>query len=135
MPYKRTDATDSPATIRRLPKPAHVKLVMALNAFDQYWTTLFGEDEFLDLHYMKLFAQMWVRHGEPMPRSDAYLCMKPFSFQTAMKYVNRAVERGYLQEIENPDDRRSRLLVMTPLLVSRVGTLLDYALDEFRKAL
>ena len=118
-----------------MPKPAHVKLVMALNAFDQYWTTLFGEDEFLELHYMKLFAQMWIRQGEPMPRSDAYLCMKSLSAQTAMKYVNRAVERGYLQEVENPDDRRSRLLVMTPLLMSRVGTLLDYALDEFRKAL
>ena len=134
-PLKRTDANQLPIIGGSLPKQAHIKLVNALNAFDQHWKTLFGEDEFLDLHYMKLFAQMWIRQGEPMPRSDAYLYMKSLSAQTAMKYVNRAVERGYLQEIENPDDRRSRLLVMTPLLMSRVGTLLDYALDEFRKAL
>jgi len=132
---KRTDAAARPTAGGRAPKAAHVKLAMALNAFDEYWATLFGEDEFLDLHYMKLFLQMGTRQDQPMSRSDAYLCMKSLSAQTAMKYVNRAVERGYLQEIENPDDRRSRLLVMTPLLVSRVGTLLDYALDEFRKAL
>jgi hypothetical protein len=60
-PDKRMDATELPSTTGRMPKPAHVKLVMALNAFDEYWTTLFGEDEFLDLHYMKLFAQMWVQ--------------------------------------------------------------------------
>jgi len=134
-PRKRTDAATLPAAGGRAPKAAQVKLVMALNAFDDYWATLFGGDEFLDLHYMKLFVQMWIRQDLPMSRSDAYLCMKSLSAQTAMKYVNRALERGYLQEIENPDDRRSRLLVMTPLLVSRVGTLLDYALDEFRKAL
>jgi hypothetical protein len=134
-PRKRTAAATVPAAGGRAPKAAHVKLVMALNAYDDYWAPLFGEDEFLDRHYRDLFAQMWVRQDLPMSRSDAYLCMKSLSAQTAMKYVNRAVERGYLQEVENPDDRRSRLLVITPLLMSRVGTLLDYALDEFRKAL
>jgi len=122
----------SPRTAKRA---AHLRFVVALNAFDEQWAQAFGDSDFFDLHCAKLYTRMWLTQGKPVSRSEAYGWMRELSSQTAMKYVNRALASGFLAEVENPDDRRSKLLVMTPQLSVRIEALLDFALDEFRRAL
>jgi len=112
-----------------------VAFVGALRKLDQHWAESFDDGDFFDLHYSSLFTEMWLRDGRPVPRTEAYGFMQSLSPQTAMKYLNRALQEGYLLEVENPDDRRSRLIAMSPKLKARLDALIDYALAEFRKAL
>lgn len=112
-----------------------MRFAVALNAFDEQWANAFGDSDFFDLHYAKLFTRLWLAEEKPVGRSEAYGWMSDLSAQTAMKYVNRALASGLLAEVENPDDRRSKLLVMTPQLRARMEALFDFALDEFRRAL
>lgn len=120
---------------RRSRREDQTRFVHALRKLDQHWAATFDDGDFFNLHYSNLFTEMWLRDGKPVPRTEAYGYMHSLSAQTAMKYLNRALEEGYLQEVENPDDRRSRLVVMSPKLKQRLDTLIDYALTEFRKAL
>ena len=109
--------------------------MVALHALDEHWASVFSDSDIFDMHYAKLFTRLWVTQGKPISRSEAYNWMTELSSQTAMKYVNRALSAGFLAEVENPDDRRSKLLVMTPTLSARVEALFDLALAEFRGAL
>ena len=54
------------------------------------------------------------------------------SLQTAMKYIRHAIYEGYLEEIENPADKRSQLLCMTPLLKSRMTEVINRASPAFQ---
>lgn len=112
-----------------------VAFVGALRELDRHWAATFDDGDFFDLHYSALFTEIWLRDGRPVPRTEAYGYMQSLSPQTAMKYLNRALAEGYLVEVENPDDRRSRLIAMSPKLKARLDALIDYALAEFRKAL
>lgn len=116
-------------------RAAQVAFVGALRKLDRHWAETFDDGDFFDLHYSALFTEMWLRDGRPVPRTEAYAFMQSLSPQTAMKYLNRALAEGYLLEVENPDDRRSRLIAMSPKLKARLDDLIDYALAEFRKAL
>lgn len=125
---------DAPSP-RSAKRAAYLRFVVALHAFDDQWASVFGDSDIFDVHYAKLFTRLWVTQGTAISRSEAYRWMTELSNQTAMKYVNRAVAAGFLAEVENPDDRRSKLLVMTPDLSARVEALFDFALEEFRRAL
>lgn len=107
----------------------------ALRALDRRWAETFDDGDFFDLHYSALFTEMWLREGRAVPRTEAYGYMASLSPQTAMKYLNRALQEGYLVEVDNPDDRRSRLVAMSPKLKARLDALIDYALAEFRRVL
>jgi DNA-binding MarR family transcriptional regulator len=48
-----------------------------------------------------------------------------------MKYVNKAVADGYLEEHDNPNDGRSRLIRMSPQLRDRFATVIDRANAAF----
>jgi DNA-binding MarR family transcriptional regulator len=48
-----------------------------------------------------------------------------------MKYINRAVAEGFLEERGNPTDGRSRLLRMSPRLHSQFAQVIDRASDAF----
>ena len=112
-----------------------VAFLGALRKLDRQWAATFDDGDFFDLHYSSLFTEMWLRDGRAVPRTEAYGFMQSLSPQTAMKYLNRALQEGYLLEVDNPDDRRSRLIAMSPKLKERLDNLIDYALAEFRKAL
>ena len=52
-----------------------------------------------------------MRSGEPVRKTDAlqfFTAVK--SAHTAGKYLERAIERGFIVESENPADARSRLV-------------------------
>jgi DNA-binding MarR family transcriptional regulator len=48
-----------------------------------------------------------------------------------MKYLNKAIADGYLEEIDNPADKRSRLLRMSPLLREQLAQVIDRANEAF----
>ncbi len=109
--------------------------VAALRNLDGRWGASFHEDDFYDLHYSDLFTQMWQQGDRAVTRSEAYAMMRNISIQTAKKYLNQAIENGYLLELDNPQDRRSKLVKMSPKLQERFERLIDESLKDFRMAL
>jgi DNA-binding MarR family transcriptional regulator len=61
--------------------------------------------------------------------------MSGMSRQTAKKYVQRAVERGYLIECDNPRDKRSKLIFLAPRIKALIEQNFDHAAAALRKAL
>jgi hypothetical protein len=109
--------------------------VEALRKLDGRWGVSFHEDDFYDLHYSDLFTQMWQQGDRAVTRSEAYAMMRNVSIQTAKKYLNQAIENDYLLELDNPQDRRSKLVKMSPKLQERFERLIDESLKDFCTAL
>ena len=133
LPESRANK-DAPSH-RSVKRAAYLRFVVALNAFDDQWANVFGDSDFFDPHYAKLYTRLWLTQGRPVSRTEAYSWLTELSNQTAMKYVNRALAAGFLVEVENPDDRRAKMLAITPDLSARIEAVFDFALDEFRRAL
>ena len=125
---------DRAAAAGQAQRRARERFVHALRTLDRRWAETFHEGDFYDLHYSDLFTELWLRDGQPVPRTEAYTYMRNVSPQTAIKYLNRAIEEGYLTEVENPRDGRSRLLGMSPKLRERMDALVDEMIEAFRGA-
>jgi len=107
------------------------RFLLALRELDDAWVAAFHETGFGDIYFSRLFTELWLRGGEAVAKTDAYDLVKGVGTQTAMKYVRRAIEEGYLEEIDNPADGRSRLLRMSPLLREHFARVIDRANDAF----
>lgn len=101
------------------------RFLIALRELDLAWVTAFHQTGFGDIYFSRLFTELWLRNGSAIPKTDAYDLLKGVGPQTAMKYVRRAIAEGYLEEIDNPADRRSRLLRMSPMLRDRFAQVID----------
>ncbi|WP_097459565.1 helix-turn-helix domain-containing protein [Mangrovitalea sediminis] len=104
--------------------------ITALRKTDDYWSDCFGQD-FYQLHFTDLFSKMWLSGNLPLTRGEAYRLMPRVSEQTAKKYLNQAIARGYLEEIPNPEDGRSRLLRLTPDVIERLERYIDFSLSTY----
>lgn len=102
-----------------------MQTLLLLREIDQAWVATFRETGFSDIYFSRLFTELWLRGDDAITKTDAYGLVKEVGLQTAIKYVRRAVEEGYLEEIENPADGRSKLLRMTPLLRERFLAVID----------
>jgi hypothetical protein len=118
-----TPNTSRPAVRRRF--------LLALRELDDAWMAAFNESGFGDIYFSRLFTELWLREPVAVSKSDAYDLVKGVSVQTAMKYVNKAVADGYLEEHDNPNDGRSRLIRMSPQLRDRFATVIDRANAAF----
>ena len=110
------------------------RFLIALRELDDAWVSIFRETGFSDIYFSRLFTELWLRGESAVPKTDAYGLVKGLSPQTAMKYIRRAIDEGYLEEIRNPADGRSRLVRMTPLLKSRMADVINRATPAFQTA-
>lgn len=107
-------------------------MLLLLREIDRAWMGVFQESGFHDIYFSRLFTELWLDPDDGLSKTDAYDLVKEVSRQTAIKYVRRAIEAGYLQEVDNPLDGRSRLLRMTPLLREQFGRVLDRLQEVLR---
>lgn len=107
------------------------KMLLLLRHIDDAWFTAFQGTGISDVYFSRLFTELCLRGDSAIAKTDAYSLVKGVGSQTAIKYVSRAIKEGYLEEIENPSDGRSRLLRMTPLLKTTFMTVIDGAVTNF----
>ena len=111
------------------------RFVISLLKIDAYWLKLFGNTEFNELHYSDLFTAMWLRREKSVHKTEACSFMTNISAKTAIKYLNNAVSAGYLIEVEDPRDKRSKLVKMSAELSISIEKFIDYSISEFRQSL
>jgi len=110
---------------------SRMRFLLALRELDDAWVAAFHKSGFGDVYFSRLFSELWLRDSVAVSKTIAYDLVKGVSVQTAMKYVNKAIADGYLEEIENPADGRSRLLRMSPLLHDQFAQVIDRANAAF----
>jgi hypothetical protein len=110
---------------------ARRRFLLALRELDDAWVAAFHKSGFGDIYFSRLFTELWLRDSVSVSKSVAYDLVKGVSVQTAMKYVNKAIADGYLEEMDNPTDKRSRLLRMSPLLRDQFAEVIDRANAAF----
>lgn len=118
------------ASVRQL-RSRRIRFLLALRELDDAWVSAFHRAGFGDVYFSRLFTELWLRDAAAISKSDAYDLVKGVSSQTAMKYIRRAIAEGYLEEIDNPSDGRSRLLRMSPRLRSLFAQVIDRASAAF----
>ena len=111
-----------------------IAFVRALKEMDAYWLNFLEEQDFYDLNYYDLFTGLWLR-GEPVTKTEAGQFIKHLGAQTAKKYINRAVSMGYLEELENPADKRSRLIALSHRLEKGLTNFFDHTIESFKQVL
>jgi hypothetical protein len=109
-----------------------------LNMIDRvggHWLGVFGGNEvFYSAQYWDLFTRIWRSDG-PVTKTDALRCMTGVkSAHTAGKYLETAIREGLLIEQENPEDKRSRIIVLAPVMKQRLDRFFDGAVSEVRQA-
>jgi hypothetical protein len=122
---RRNKADNSPTDRRR------TRFLLALRELDDAWVAAFHKSGFGDVYFSRLFTELWLRDSIAVSKTAAYDLVKGVSLQTAMKYVNKAIADGYLEEVDNPADGRSRLLRMSPLLHDQFAQVIDRANAAF----
>jgi hypothetical protein len=109
-----------------------------LNMLDivaQRWLRIFNDNtEFYSAVYWDLLTQMW-KENKPIRRTDALRFMKSVkSAVTAGKYIDEAIQQGFLCESHNPQDARSKLVTLSPEMREQLDAFFDEAIDEVRQA-
>jgi hypothetical protein len=99
------------------------------------WGDLFDDKELDSLHYLDLFLGMWLHSDKLLTKTEVQSFMPRLGHQTAAKYINHAVDSGFIAEVENPEDSRSKLLALPKSIVNDVNKLLDKSIDVMKKAL
>lgn len=95
--------------------------------------TFLKDQDFLDINYSDLLTGLWLS-GKPVRKQQAVKYMRHLSPQTAKKYLDHAIHKGYLVESVDPQDKRARLIGLSASLKRGLEAFFDYAIDEFRQA-
>ena len=99
------------------------------------WIEVFeGDTDFYNAAFWDLFTHLW-RNPEPARKTDAGRAITGVkSPLTAAKYIDTALSRGMIIEKENPEDARSKLLVLSPPMRAQMDAFFDDAVHELRAA-
>jgi hypothetical protein len=111
-----------------------MRFLIALRELDDAWVSAFHRVGLGDIYFSRLFTELWLRRNDAVTKSDAYGLVQGVGLQTAMKYVRQAIADGYLEELENPGDARSRLIRMSPGLREMFNGVIDRASEAFGRA-
>jgi len=99
------------------------------------WLSVFdGNTAFFSAPYWDLLRGIWRQTGA-IRKTDAMAFMRSVkSAHTAGKLIDAAVREGFLIEIENPNDARSKLLDLSQTTRQRIDAVFDRAVTEIIKA-
>jgi hypothetical protein len=99
------------------------------------WLEIFqGNTEFYSAVYWDLLTKIWETDG-PVRKTDAMRFMTSIkSAHTAGKYVESAIHHGFIEETDNPEDARSKLLRLAPEMRERLDVFFDAAVGELQKS-
>ncbi|MFQ5451836.1 MAG: hypothetical protein ACE5E9_14520 [Nitrospinaceae bacterium] len=108
-----------------------------LNMIDrigQNWLAVFqGNTEFYSAAYWDLLTRIWKYEG-PVRKTDAMKFMTGIkSAQTAGKYLETAIQNRFLLEEDNPQDARSKLVVLSRDMRDRLDEFFDLAVGEVQR--
>lgn len=102
---------------------------------DIHWAQTFQAVGLSHLDYCDLFTHMWLRRKEPLRKTDLYALMPNVSSRTAVKYVQSAIDGGFLLEYPDEHDKRVRLVTLSDAVCADLERFLDYSTRRFQAAL
>ena len=109
-------------------------IAQAILDIDVHWAKTFQAAGLSHLDYCDLFVHMWLRRKQPLRKTDLYPLMPNVSPRTAVKYVQRAIDSGFILEFPDKCDRRARMVNMSDKVLADVERFLDYTKRRFRDA-
>lgn len=109
------------------------RFIHALNQMDASWMAFLNDKDFYDINYSDLFTGLWLS-DEPVRKLEAITFMRHLGPQTAKKYLDHAIARGYVEEITDPDDRRAKRIRLSTKLRTGLESFFDHAIGLFRNA-
>ena len=106
-----------------------------IDAIGGHWLKVFdGNEAFYSAQYWDLLTRIW-RAPRPVTKTEALRFMTGVkSAHTAGKYLETAVSAGLLVEEENPEDKRSRFISLSPSMREQLDIFFDRAVSELRKS-
>ncbi|MDO6459354.1 hypothetical protein Q4485_01445 [Granulosicoccaceae sp. 1_MG-2023] len=110
------------------------RFVQALNQMDAAWMTFLNDVDFVDIHYSDLFTGLWAA-DRPVRKQEAVEFMHHLGPQTAKKYLDRAIRKGLVVELNDPSDGRAKLIVLSDDLKRSLEDLYDQGIVLFSDAL
>ena len=110
------------------------QFVTALNSMDSAWVRFLQDKDILDINYSDLYTGLWSAE-QPLRKQEALLLMRHLSPQTAKKYLDNAIAKGLLVELQDPSDGRAKLIALSPEPKRRLEDFFDHAIELFRDAL
>ena len=111
------------------------RLLTAMRELDNAWVGAFHRAGLGHIYFSRLFTESWLGGTDAVTKAEAYARVEGVSTQTAMKYVKRAIDEGYVEEARNPADGRSRLLRMSVRLRLKFTQVIDRANEAFTVAI
>ena len=113
----------------------HAEYLRMTEKVGGHWLQVFQNDtDFWSAVYWDLFTKLWQAQGD-VRKTDALRFMTSVkSAHTAGKYLETAIRKGLVEERENPEDARSKLVRLAPSLRERLDSFLDAAVGEMCQA-
>ena len=108
--------------------------VIALNRMDAAWMAFLQDVDFLDINYSDLFTGLWLAQ-RPVRKQEAVEFMSHLGVQTAKKYLDRAIDKGLVVEISDPEDGRAKLIMLSDDLKTGLEGFFDEGIALFSETL
>jgi hypothetical protein len=124
-------SSGGPGMTRRYNVGSRTEAAVAIFDIDSFWAQSFADTNLNDLNYCDLFTQMWLKRDARLAKTELYELMPNISRRTAVKYVQKAIDQGLLEECECEQDRRVRLVSMSADCLRRVDRFLDFTCQRF----